>query len=133
MNPMAFVTTWMLGAASTGNKQAEQILHEMYPTLVAECSYYLEVLRSGYLKRNNTDVRDGLKAMLGGFEKKDGETCLACIIRYIRTNIEEHVARACMASSMKMNKGELLSHLKDLVKVLEDDKLTSGLGQETKP
>lgn len=122
MHPLAFMTTWLMGAASAGDKEARAGLNLIYPALVADLSWDLEQMRSGIVKSNKADIDDGLRRLLGGIGASNGETCTKTIIRTLKAMTGEYAARTVASAAMTLPKNKLIPALKEMLAVLEQEK-----------
>ena len=128
MHSLEFMTTWLLGAASTGDKKARAGLTYIFPSLVGELSWDLEMLRSGVVNGNAQDISQAITKLLGGFAKPDGLSCTDFIIQTIKQTQGEYAARTVAAAAMTLPKDKLIPALKDMLAVLEKAE-TNGKSQ----
>lgn len=119
MHPLAFMTTWLMGAASAGDKEARAALSLMFPALVADISWDLELMRSGIVNNKTGDIQDGLRRILGGMALNSGDTCTKHIIKTIKAMSGEYAARAIASAAMTLPKEKLIPALEDMLAVLK--------------
>lgn len=119
MHPLAFMTTWLMGAASAGDKEARAALNLMFPALVADLSWDLEMMRSGIVKNIPNDIREGLRRILGGLAPNNGDSCTKHIIHMLKAQTGEYAARVVATAAMTLPKDKLVPALKDMLAVLE--------------
>lgn len=121
MPPLAFQLVWLFGAAASGDKAARAALGACYPTLVAELSWDLEVMRSGIVNNKQEDICIGFKKLMGGVAKMSGKTCTQTIVENMQREQSCFAARTAIATSHLLPREKLLPLLKEMVHVLEQN------------
>lgn len=121
MHPLAFQITWLLGAASAGDKEARAALNMAYPALVADVSWDLEMIRTGVVKSQPRDIDDGLQKMMKGFAKNAGETCTQAIIRSMKLATGEYAARVVASAATTLPKDKLIEQMENILAVLKSN------------
>ena len=121
MHPLAFMTTWLMGAASAGDKEARAALSIAYPALVMEIDWSLEQMRIGIVKNLPGEIQEGLRRLLGGVSIMNGDTCTKTIIKTMRGLSGEYAARIVASAALTLPKEKLLPALRDMLAVLEQE------------
>lgn len=121
MNPLLFQVSWLLGAASAGDKNARQALHLIYPALIMAHSYSLEQLHSGVVNNKVIEIEEGLRSLLQGYEKLPGETCTQCIIRCVTENMRDYGRAALAAASHTMSKELWVPMMRSMLKSIDEE------------
>lgn len=109
-----------MGAASAGDREARDSLDKVYPSLVMEHGWDLELLRSGIVKGVRNDIDNGFRRLNGDVAKIAGETCTKAIIRALRSSQLSHGARAVVASAMLLPDDKLLKIVLEVADALKE-------------